>query len=84
MRAAAGVAAIVGLVWSTAVAAKGYSAHPDASNQSDQQIKKRLSQMEEKQQAMQDAMTTEFQKLRAEVASIRDQSAMKASMSTAK
>jgi hypothetical protein len=64
--------------------AKGYSGGPDTGKGSDQQIRRRLTQVEETQKSLRDEMAAEVQKLRAEMASIKEQSAMKASFTTTK
>jgi len=83
-RMAIGAVSILAAICSTTADAKGYGTHRSTSTQSEQQIDRRLSQMEEQQKAMQDAMALEFKKLRAELDSLKGQSAVKANLTTAK
>lgn len=79
LRTAMGTACVWAVLFSTTADAKGHSPAQPMSRETEQRVEKRLSQIEEQQLAMRDAMAAELQKLRADLDNIKGQQAVKTS-----
>ncbi len=83
MRMAVRAVSIFVAICSTTADAKGYGTHRSTAT-SEQEISRRLTQMEEQQRAMKESTASEFKKLRAELDSLKSQAAAKIDVTAGK
>jgi xanthine dehydrogenase molybdopterin-binding subunit B len=81
---AVGAVSIFITICSTTADAKGFGMGSAAPSDPAQQIDRRLTKIEEQQKAMQDTIALELKKVRAELDSIKAQSAIKTDLTTAR